>query len=299
MRLLSVLMGRNIEMTLKKLIVLTLCGLFIGFVVTVASRRMGLAASEASRARNAFIAFAASPFVGLTAHRVEYLNCSRDKVDPGRLSTRRILYVSPAGETSEVIEQPSSKEKPVMRLVHARGRAMHIYEHLGLFFAVPENRSRPENSIRSLGDPNTDCIKAMDGRDFEKAGVRIGEESLLGYRAVKYHKSLNGTERTTWLAPDLGCFDIQTEYIWGPGATGVRTTTLQLTERLVVGPPGIDVFQAPEAFRRVKPSEAHQAVVAARLRANGVAEAEVQRQVAEILNDKLLTSLDARAATAP
>lgn len=286
-------------MTIKKLVVLTLCGLFIGFAITVASRRMRLNASEATKAQNAFVAFAASPFVGLTAHRSEYLNCSRDKVDPDRLSTRRILYVSPAGETAEVIEQPSSKEKPMMRLVHARGKAMHIYEHLGLFFAVPENGSRPENSIRSLGDPNTDCTKTMDGRDFEKAGARIGEESLLGYRAVRFQKNLNGTERTTWLAPDLGCFDIQTEYIWAPGAAGVRTTTLQRTERIVVGPPGSGVFQAPETFRRVKPSEAHQAVVAARLRANGVAEDEVRRQVAEVLNDKLLTSLDARAATAP
>lgn len=230
----------------------------------------------------------AGPFPGLTAYRSE-------KAAPDRISTKRVLSVSATGETSELIEEPESKEKSAVRMVHARGVTMRIFHHLRLFYSVPANLSKPENAMRLLGDPKSDCAKTMGGDDNEKAGVRIGEETILGFRTIQYQKKLGDTDRTTWLAVDLGCFEIQSQFTWGPGPTGVRSTTLQTTDRVVVGAPSSDLFEVPQGFRRVKPSEAHQAVVAARLRAHGVPEDEVQEQIAAVLNDPALIAHDARA----
>jgi hypothetical protein len=227
-----------------------------------------------------YTGLAGAPFPGLTAHRAEYLNCSRDNLVPTALSTRRLLYMAPSGELAETVEHVNSKDKSVIRFIHAKGESMQIYENLQIYNVIRQGQFRPESTMKRLGDPSSECAATIDGRANEQAGRKIGEETLLGYRTIKYYRS-NGPagNRTTWLAPELGCFAVQTETVWAPGRSGSGSCTLQVTERIQVGAPAPSAFEPPPTFRQVKPSETIIESFKARLRAAGVAESEIPPRV--------------------
>lgn len=109
-------------------------------------------------------------------------------------------------------------------------------------------------------DPARDCAVQMDGRPH---GNVVERETLLGYRTVRFTSENPSARMQSWLAPDLGCFELKriAEFKDSRGAGESISELLPLW----IGR-GVDrgLFEVPANYELLSSWELHRRTVRAR-----------------------------------
>lgn len=215
-----------------------------------------------------------SGFTGVTVVQMEYLNCKfpldKANVKQAAVKTRAL---SPDGSRVDITRQVDSDEShAVIRLPKSYSQT---YPHVNSRLTLHKDSVNPDHLKAVMRDPKSDCLTTYGGDVFE-GEAKIGEEEILGYLTVKTQRAIDGRIRTVWLAPTLGCFELQmlTEYADDPKQPGVVIQNSFITPtRVMRGRPEQSLFY-PQGLVERKPSDINIEIIARRIRMTGVGEAE-------------------------
>jgi len=141
--------------------------------------------------------------------------------------------------TSSVVQQ--------RRIEFANGDYVLMNELLGKMSTYPKRF--PPGHLRR--DPQASCFTASDG----KAGSVIdGQETISGYRTVRFKHV--GSTRTIveWRSLDVGCALLQSRFEHEDGLT------VQNLAALTIGEPPSTLFEVPKAFQEVQPSSQYEPI---------------------------------------
>jgi hypothetical protein len=210
---------------------------------------MGFQAHKLSLAAQAAME---TPFIGVTAVQAEFMNCKLPASANQQPANTRVRAVAADGSLSESIRSNGSEVTGTIR--RADGVLIKTYEHIKSKSSF--QTSFTGSAVRaSLRDPVSDCLLSFEGQGIP-GEKKIGEETLLGYRTIKTLLENSDRRRTAWMAPGLGCFEVQALLeFYDPKEPGKITgNSLIITQSVTVGPPNAGLFEAAGLVER-KPSE--------------------------------------------
>lgn len=179
--------------------------------------------------------------------------------EAGRPETRRDLYYREAfrADGSSLWANLDSKLQTTARRIQLvrEGRQVTTAEPVRLKstvrvrdWAVAHWKSRHRDS-------------SCTGRVFGAVALAaIGDATVLGVAVLKFREDTPRATVEVWRAPSLNCYRLFERFEWKSQGAVVSTTT-NTAISITVGDPDPALFQVPDSFREVKPSEA-----AARLR---------------------------------
>jgi hypothetical protein len=192
-----------------------------------------------------------APFTGVTAIQAEYMNCKLPANGNQQPANTRVRVVAADGSLSESIRFGSEVTGTIRR---SDGALIKTYEHIKSKTSFQTSFTGP--AVRaSLRDPGTGCLLSYGGQGIQ-GEKKIGEETLLGYPTIKTLIESSDRRRTAWMAPGLGCFEMQALLeFYDPKEPGKITgNSLIVTQSVAVGPPNAVLFESAGLVER-KPSE--------------------------------------------
>jgi hypothetical protein len=198
------------------------------------------------------------PYAGVVAYQKEVINCSLPfKNDKPPVNTR-VRAEAPDGSISNDITvlDDGTRHRVIAR---ADGFMTTVYDHIQTTVTTARPRGVEAEMRATMLNPGSECVANFKGEPGPGNSRKIGEETLLGYKAVKILSEDPAAKRTAWRLPDLGCFEAQifTEYLDSQNPSrGVVGTSLITTDRLTVGAPPTTFFEPPAGYTERKPSDA-------------------------------------------
>jgi hypothetical protein len=173
------------------------------------------------------------------------------------------------------------KTGEVKRTIVTPTRKYWTSDHLNAKTSVVRNPVSRDLRI-TMDNPSTDCVSPYLG-DKDTSLAKVGEETLLGWKAVKMVSTADDRRLTIWKIPALGCFIAQIFMeSFEPGRPSVVTsTTLLETTKIIVGPPAASLFVPPANDVEHSPREVSKLTIEFFARRSGrfATEAEVQAAV--------------------
>lgn len=137
----------------------------------------------------------------------------------------------------------------------AGGSLVHANDLAGAKSTFRQHRLSNLSKLMLDLDPATGCRSPRPelGSEGQRPLVESGE-SILGFRTVKAVSA--DTRRTTikWLAPEIGCAELQAIHEFRDASGKVEGTNWQVAERVELGEPGATLFQT-DTLAETKPSE--------------------------------------------
>jgi hypothetical protein len=238
---------KNMKITIRKAV---LCALAFGISAPIGLRAIavGIQAYHISLAAQGA---AQVPFTGVTAIQAEYMNCKLPANGNQQAANTRVRAVAADGSLNETIRFGSEVTGTIRR---SDGALIKTYEHIKSKTSFQTSFTGP--AVRaSLRDPGTGCLLPYGGQRTE-GEKKIGEDTLLGYPTIKTLVESSDRRRTSWMAPGLGCFEIQALLeFYDPKEPGKITgNSLIVTQSVAAGPPNPVLFESAGLVER-KPSE--------------------------------------------
>lgn len=243
----------------KNIIILTVLFMLpiLGTVGNNVFKGLEKARVQRDQMQHALSAIASSPFEGLTAIQEHYLCALEGASTNIPFATHKVAY-DRNGFTSEDVTIPT--EFSHLRIFQKEGFWIHSTLNRNTHTAV---KATYTSARKLLGrpDPATKCIKQNDGQDYFSPltnPVIVKEDNILGYKAYLVSWRSDKADVKSWMAPDLGCFEIQSEQVWlaNPNKKdAVRTSTSKVTKSIVLGNVDPEMFRLPANSKSMKPSE--------------------------------------------
>jgi hypothetical protein len=238
------------NLSVKKI---ALLGVTLGMIIPVTIYGVGMGVQRYKLVM-ASQAAAAAGFNGVTAVQAEIMNCKLPVMGKQIAANTRTRAVAADGSLSEVIRYTGSDEtQGIIR--RADGAFIRTYEHIRSKTSV-QTKTVGHEVKSALRDPAAGCLSSFSGHSTP-GERRVGEEILLGHLTIKTVLESEDRRRTSWMAPGIGCFEVQALLeFYDPKEPGkVTGNSLIITENLVVGPPDPALFGAPSVLVERKPSE--------------------------------------------
>lgn len=137
-----------------------------------------------------------------------------------------------------------NKPNPVSSryLVFADGRIVTTDDIL------EEKTVRPDRAnVRAMfRDPSSNCLRDLNGATVDPTEEVIGRKELLGYLVLALQARTPTGTRTVWLAPALGCVQLQLRTVHPSGEMLEQRAT-----RVLAGDPPAEMFDVPKRYRDV------------------------------------------------
>jgi hypothetical protein len=195
------------------------------------------------RAHLALQAAVSNTFPGVTAYQVETLNYTLPPKPNVQPTDTRTVAVAPDGSHAEIQTMLATGE--VKRTIVTPTRKYWTWDHLNAKTSVARPPGAGDLRI-TMDNPSADCVSSYLG-DKDPSLAKVGEETLLGWKAVKMVTSADDRRLTIWKIPALGCLTAQIfmESFEPNRPSVVMSTTLLETTKIIVGPPAANLFVPP------------------------------------------------------
>lgn len=170
------------------------------------------------------------------------------------LNSRRVVARRSDGATVTLNFQPQDKQTGthprVRTITFLDGRFWDVYDSIHAFVKWPATRERTMLQ-RNLLAPLKDCLLEDSGEYLDKYET-WGDVSVAVIRSLP--KGSSGT--TFWLAPSLGCQQLQTTYTQVRSDGSFRLVSEEKFVSIKLGEPEAALFTVPSTYASLIPSNA-------------------------------------------
>lgn len=213
-------------------------------------------------------------FRGLTAQQASFCCDPSDAACKPTMQTTIVMRAD-GGTAGTTVEGRAGN--PRVLSIHANDHIYTVHHQVSAFTVIPSSRTSTVALQGAMGNPATNCEYRFDATPrFPLGDTYQGIDTVLGYRTHKFVAKTPSSVVTYWLAPDLGCFEIQKDTSWTDGAKNKASRTRVVTLSVVEGTPDPSAFQVPQGYQEMKPSDLFRAVEIAKFMSAGMSQADAQ-----------------------